>query len=33
MQGDSKVLVVLYSGTEPLLAMLGEVVVGQERHC
>ena len=33
MQGDSKVLVVLYSRTEPLLAMLDEVVVGQERHC
>ena len=33
VEGDSQVFVVLNGGTEPLLAMLGEIFVGQERHC
>ena len=33
MEGDCQVLVLLNGGTEPLLAVLGEIVVGQKWHC
>ena len=33
VEGDSQVFVLLNGGTEPLLAVLGEIVVGQEWHC
>ena len=32
VEGDGQVLVLLNGGTEPLLAVLGEIVVGQEGH-
>ena len=32
VEGDSQVFVLLNGGTEPLLAVLGEIVVGQEGH-
>ena len=33
MEGDCQALVLLNGGTEPLLAVLGEIVVGQEWYC
>ena len=33
MEGDGEVLVLLDGSTKPLLAVLGKIVVGQERHC
>ena len=33
VEGDGEVLVLLNGGTKPLLAVLGEIVVGQEWHC
>ena len=33
MEGDGEMLVLLNGGTKPLLAVLGEIVVGQEWHC
>ena len=33
MEGDGEVLVLLNGSTKPLLAVLGEIVVGQEWHC
>ena len=33
MEGDGEVLVLLDGSAKPLLAVLGEIVVGQEWHC
>ena len=33
VEGDGQVLVLLNGSTEPLLAVLGEIVVGQEWYC
>ena len=33
VEGNGEMLVLLDSGTKPLLAVLSEVIVGQERHC
>ena len=33
VKGDGEMLVLLDGGTKPLLAVLSEVVVGQEGHC
>ena len=32
-EGNGQALVLLNGGTEPLLAVFGEIVVGQEWHC